>query len=145
MEAQEMAWLVDFFSKPLPEQWLGLPDTIDRVWLHVGGDVDTETEQPMELLALVLAQHLTNSLLYFDRQSSAIDLLWELRTLLLWFIIEGPHVAVFARLPELDELQLIWVTVARLCRLLLEEPDVKQLLGVELGFDYFLKKYGAAI
>ncbi len=99
----------------------------------------------MELLALVPAQHLTDSLLYFYRQSSAIDLLWELRTLLFWFIKEGPHAAVFARLPELDELQLIWVTVARLCRWLLEVPDVKQLLGAELGFDYFLKKYGAAI
>lgn len=123
IEAQELAWLLKFYSRPLHQQWLQVPDTMERVWLHVGGEVDAETDQPMKLLTLVLAQHLSSCLrfLHSAQESSAIDVLWELHILVTWFLIEGPHDIVFTKLPEPEQIHTIWVTVARLCRLALVE------------------------
>jgi hypothetical protein len=143
-EAGELYWLLKFFSQPLQEQWAQLPDRLDQVWVHFG-EIDTATDQPVRVLALVFAELLNGCGSYLDSAGSdgsvTLEVLDELRVLLDWFMLESLRDIIFMKLDEPDQLHTIWRTMRRLCLATLDQPAIHRWKGEDLSFQYFLAKY----
>lgn len=143
LEGKELGWLLGFFSKNLRVQWCQVPGAMNKTWLSVG-DTEAEVDQPIKLLAMVLSERLNgcHRFLISGSESPAFEVLWQLRILLAYFLLEGSYDVVFSKLSEPDQLHEIWGVVSRLCRVALEEPEVTALQGRDFDFLYFLEKYG---
>lgn len=143
-EAHELYCLLEFFSLPLADQWSRLPDGMEPVWVRIG-ETDAPMDQPIRILASVLAELLNGCGIHIDATGSerdnVIKILDELRILLDWFMLESMRDIVFAKLEEPDQLHTIWRTVGRLCSVALQEPAIKAWQSHPLSLQYFLTTY----
>ena len=146
VEGEELAWLLKFFSQGVEEQWRQVPDSMKRTWLAVG-NVEAAVDQPIKLMVMVLSEHLNGCYQFLESglDSPAVDVLWQLRILLAYFLLEGPYAIIFAKLKEPEQLHAVWGVVSRLCLVALDEPEVMALLVRDFNLAYFCEKYGAEI
>lgn len=80
-DATEVKYLLAFFAQAREAQWGQVPRSLAPLWADTHGEVDTDTNQPFRLLALILYAHLYRRPPEF---ADADELLAEIRTLLDW-------------------------------------------------------------
>jgi hypothetical protein len=138
LEAQEINYLLRFFSQPQEVQWQQVPDRIAPVWVDTGG-VEAATEHPIRLLSLILYARLNRGPRDFD--DGAFAILDEIRVLIGDWMLESPYDVIFTKRQEPDQLDLIWRILSRLCSIALSYQSVAKFSAEGISLRYMLEKY----
>lgn len=139
-ETSELKYLLRFFSQPREAQWEQLPASFAPVWVSTG-HVDTDANQPLKVLGLILYSHLNGAPKEFE---DAYNILDDLRAVLDWMTERGKDSEfdnTDAEAFEANSYNNIWKVVRRLCRLALECPSVQQCEEGSLSFADFVRTY----
>ena len=138
----ELKFLIKFFSQTQREQWEQVPDEIPKVWVSTG-DVDCPSDVPIRILALLFFSHLSGHGLVLEENT--IDVLDEIRVLLEWYMLESNRDEIFTKRDESNNLDYIWRTLARLCKLALQDVSLRKINSGGITFASLLEKYTVAI
>ena len=136
---QELVYLLKFFEQDQLVQWEQVPDTIEPVWIHTGS-VDTDSEVPIEILALILYSHIDSRYCHDFQDSGLLEVLTDLRVLL-DFMYESRIGFIFTKREELAEIDRLWRIVQRLCSVALAYDEVKAVVVEGISFTYFVGRY----
>ena len=116
--------LLQYFSLPQEQQWALVDPTIPTMWYALSHRFETDTDKPIYSLAGILAFEL-GGWRGREPQLRPIDFEMqnEIRVLLQDYILENVNDFIFAkRKPhEIDDMDLIWRTLSRLCKLFLSD------------------------
>lgn len=143
----ELKQLIAFFALPQSEQRSKVPNSMPRIWVRAGYDIEADTNEPIKMLALTFYGSLY-SIKGNGFGETLLELLIDIRSVLDW-IIECVDYAyagtsIFATDNDLDDLSnrmRIWRVLARLCQSALKFDEFKKLSDTNFSFDYYSAKY----
>lgn len=139
----EVKWLLKFFAQPFDRQRSSLPQSIPRVWVHVG-EADCDCESPTEILAVVLTEIMWRTREIPEdhpRRDELLDLFTEIWVLLHYVMFDPRNARLFEPAEEPDQIYALWGILARLCSAALEHPIVKSWEDADLSLEHFLESY----
>lgn len=140
---QDAIALLRFFCQSQIEQWTQVPDSMERVWVRVGG-IDTDAEQPIEFLSLLVVGLLDSRLISFHDEC-LVEELQDIRAMLLYWMLDSPQSYIFSKREQTEDSDRIWNILALTCSIALSHDEMSKGGRRDFSFQHFLSKYAQVL